>query len=72
MGNRWAILTYSQRRLFKRNPAMTSNPPVAIETAPITAQNICPVMKLPGSMLMPCNSQTPPTRDINPPATSGT
>jgi hypothetical protein len=63
---------YSQRRLLRRNPARTSNPPTAIKTAPITAQNVCPVMKLPGSMLMPCNSQTPPMRIINPPTISST
>jgi hypothetical protein len=70
MGNRQAVLTYSQRRLICRNPARTSNPPTAIKIAPITAQNTCPVMKLPGSMLMPCNNQTPPMRIINPPTIS--
>src|SRR5215207_6552754 len=72
MGNRRAVLDYSQRRLFRRNPAKTSNPPTAKKTAPITAQNTCPVMKLPGSMLMPCNSQMPPMRTINSPTISST
>jgi hypothetical protein len=43
-----------------------------MKTAPITAQNTCPVMKLPGNMLMPCNSQMPPMRIINPPTISST
>ena len=72
MGNWRAVLDYSQRRLFRRNPARTSKLPTAIKTTPITAQNVCPVMKLPGSMLMPCNNQTPPMRIINPPTISST
>src|SRR5215207_1443526 len=62
----------AQRRLFRRKPANSSNPPAAKRTAPITAQKICPVMKLPGSMPMPCNSHTPPVRIINPPTISST
>src|SRR3712207_1099522 len=63
---------HAQRCLFGRNPARTSNPPTASKSAPITAQNSCPVMKLPGSIPMPCNSQTPPMRIISPPRISST
>src|ERR671912_705517 len=59
-----------QRRPFRRNPARTTNPPTARKAVPVTAQNICPVMKLPGNMPMPCNNQMPPMRIINPPAIS--
>src|SRR5215213_8787295 len=72
MGNRRTALTRSGQRQVKRNPATTSTPPTAKKIAPITAQNGCPVMKLPGSMPTPCNNQTPPTRIINPPAISST
>jgi hypothetical protein len=40
----------------------SSSTPTATAMAPYTAHRICPVMKLPGSTLMPCRNQMVPIR----------
>jgi hypothetical protein len=46
-------------RLFK--PKKSRVPPTRAETIPAHAQNVCPVIKLPGRIFTPCNIHIAPT-----------